>query len=216
MVAGRKRCYSVGMKPTSERRRRWMIRGLILGGWTVLGMALTTYFYLILYVLQHTEVDLDLARVAGDGQQGVLAAMELDEGMKVEVGQQVAVHHQERPIQAWHRGQRPGRAGGPSFLDIAQLDAAQQIAGNADQQRKSGKQAEACRVETVALFQVRRQPGDAEVEDHAVRHVHHGERDHVPARGEAAPVGHPARVRDIGRPILHDRLQLGAELCGFQ
>jgi two-component sensor histidine kinase len=46
------------MKPMSERRQRWMILGLILGGWTLLAVVLATHYYLVLYVMQHALADL--------------------------------------------------------------------------------------------------------------------------------------------------------------
>ena len=71
---------------------------------------------------------------------------------------------------------------------------AQQIAGHADDERQAREDAETRGVEPVPLPQVGRQPGDAEVEDHAVRDVHDAERDHVPAAEQRAPVL-PARRR---------------------
>ena len=44
------------------------------------------------------------------------------------------------------------------------------------------------RIEAMLLLEIGRQPGDAEIEDHAVRHVHHAQRDHVAAGEQAPPV----------------------------
>ena len=84
--------------------------------------------------------------------------------------------------------------------------AAEQIAGHADDQRKSGEDAQRCGVEPVPLLQVGRQPGDAEVEDHAVRDVHDAQREHVPACEAARPVRPARRVAAVGGPLGDDRL----------
>jgi hypothetical protein len=51
----------------------------------------------------------------------------------------------------------------------------------------------------VPLPQIRRQPGDAEVEDHAVRDVHDAEREHVSAAKQTAPIVPSRRVTAVGR-----------------
>src|SRR3954463_16390046 len=59
----------------------------------------------------------------------------------------------------------------------------------------------------MALFQVRGQPGDAEIKDHAVRHIHDAHREHVPIAKEASPILPPACMTDVGRPFGDDGLK---------
>ena len=69
---------------------------------------------------QDPEVDLDASGVCGDGQCRLLFAVEPDQRVKIEIRQQIAVHHQKRAVQPRHQRQRSGGTGRFLFLNVAQ------------------------------------------------------------------------------------------------
>ena len=96
-----------------------------------------------------------------------------------------------------------------ALRDLVGEKPAEELRGNAERQRQRGDHAQFRLLEAMALVQVGGQPGDAEIERGAVRHVGHAQQQHVAMRMQLAPERPTARMGRLGRPVGDDQRALG-------